>query len=128
MVCFRHAETVDGFSRDVEHELDVDATDESRGTARFRVIAVEMCGGGTGHGDHDVYPSGWRVTAVRVADKHEIIEFYQTGCFNCMVKEPEILGNVMDKTGAGFEVGLKLNADYIKYLRLKKKYEGGFDR
>ena len=78
----------------------VDATDKTRGRARFVVEATEMTGGGTGHGPGDVYPDGWHVTARRLRDDGaydpdgEVIRFYQTGCFNCMVEAPSIVGKM----------------------------------
>jgi hypothetical protein len=46
-------------------------------------------GGGTGHGDHDVYPDGWNVTARKLKNgKHDptgpVVSFYQSGSFTAM--------------------------------------------
>jgi hypothetical protein len=77
-----------------------DHIDESRTTAKFVVEWTGMDGGGTGHGPHDVYPDGWHVKARRLADdgsydpRGEVIEFYQSGCFNCMVEEVSVVGRM----------------------------------
>ena len=52
------------------------------GTMRWRVEKVQKTGGGTGMGDHDVYPDGHCVVA---SCGKLALRFYQTGCFNGMV-------------------------------------------
>lgn len=75
-----------------------DAYDPSRIKAKFVVEKTEMTGGGPAHGPNDIYPDGWQVTARRLRSddsydpKGELIRFYQTGCFNCMVKNPVVVG------------------------------------
>ena len=64
--------------------------------AKYVVEATAFTGGGTGMGPHDVYPDGHHVLARRLSKngvydpKAKAVEFYQSGCFNCMV-EPEKL-------------------------------------
>ncbi|MBT5023116.1 hypothetical protein HOK51_04380 [Candidatus Woesearchaeota archaeon] len=79
-------------------QLDVCAYDESRGESMFVVEKAHMGGGGTGHGLRDIFPDGWYVEARRLGGDGaynpggEVIKFYQSGCFNCMVREVEVVG------------------------------------
>ena len=58
----------------------------------YVVTRTEMTGGGTGHGMHDVYPNGHKVTCHKVADKDTVVSFYQTGCFTAMITDIEPVG------------------------------------
>jgi hypothetical protein len=90
--------------------IDIGAYDPTRGKAYFVVENVGMQGGGTGHGPNDIYPDGWHVEARRLNEKNEydprgeVIEFYQTGCFNCMVPLVNKVGKV---TGKKLEIKLE---------------------
>jgi len=81
----------------VSEECDVGAYNSGRGNAYFVVEAARYQGGGSGGGVNDVYPDGWHVEARRLntSQKYdpngEVISFYQTGFFNYMVKDPEIV-------------------------------------
>ena len=59
----------------------------------YIVTKTDMSGGGTGHGPHDVVPDGHHVTCRHTKHQFEV-QFYQSGCFNCMVRpgEVEIIG------------------------------------
>ena len=61
---------------------------------KWIVVKTAMTGGGTGHGPHDVYPSGHEVTCERVVERSYDykmrISFYQTGCFTAMIREGEV--------------------------------------
>ena len=81
-----------------EIKKDISAYDESRGKAEFVVEEARMEGGGhAGHSPGDIYPPGWRITARRLNNNGtynpdgEIIKFYMTGCFTCMVEQVEIV-------------------------------------
>lgn len=50
----------------------------------FYVKEVSYGGGGSGHGQHDIYPDGHFVTAFGLNCAKEI-SFYQSGCFNNMI-------------------------------------------
>lgn len=71
-----------------------------RGMARYVVVHTELSGGGTGHGLHDVYPDGWCVQARLLTNegqynsRGELITFYQSGCFRCMVENPLVVGTM----------------------------------
>ncbi|QQG41873.1 MAG: hypothetical protein HYV90_01005 [Candidatus Woesebacteria bacterium] len=72
-------------------EVDLGAYDPSRGNAEFIVEKASMEGGGTGMGPHDVYPDGWLINARRLSKAGvydpdgEVIRFYMSGSFTCMV-------------------------------------------
>lgn len=76
--------------------LDYGACDPSRATAKFVVESAAMGGGGTGHGAHDVYGDGWHIRARRLNKdgsfdpNGEVIGFYMTGSFTCMVEAKDI--------------------------------------
>lgn len=59
-----------------------------------------MEGGGTGHGEHDVYPDGWHVVARKLGKNEEYeprgqtLDFYQSGCFRDLKPEVEIVGKM----------------------------------
>jgi len=97
--------------RSIEDEIETAYVDETRGLAKFVVEKTAMDGGGTGHGPGDVYPDGWHIYARRLNEdgtynlKGEVIEFYQRGCFNCMVKEVKVVG----KMKINFTLDEKLN-------------------
>lgn len=55
---------------------------------KYIVIKTENTGGGCGHGPHDIYPDGHKVTCKRV-DKKFTVSFYQTGAFTAMIKDIE---------------------------------------
>lgn len=83
-------------------DINLSAYDESRGDAKFVVEAVALTGGGHGHGFNDIYPDGWNISARRLnkdgsySESNEIINFYTTGCFNCLIniKDIKILGKM----------------------------------
>lgn len=57
----------------------------------YVVIRTKMCGGGYGHGIHDVYPDGWFVECKKLKnEKFDTngleISFYQSGCFTAMIR------------------------------------------
>ena len=76
--------------------VELGAHDPSRAKAKFVVEVANIQGGGTGHGSGDVYPDGWHVQARRLNDdgtynpNGEIIRFYMSGCFTCMVKPKDV--------------------------------------
>jgi hypothetical protein len=78
------------------YTTDEAAYDPDRGSALFVVISARMGGGGTGMGPYDVYPDGWSVAAQRLDAEGkydrtgEVVRFYQSGCFNCMVEPGDI--------------------------------------
>jgi hypothetical protein len=56
----------------------------------FVVVETKLTGGGTGHGQHDVYPDGWQITAKRLKDGQydengDEIKFFQSGSFAHLV-------------------------------------------
>lgn len=57
----------------------------------FVVTKTSFSGGGTGMGDHDVYPSGHHVYCQRLNadgtfnEKGTKVSFYQSGCFTAMI-------------------------------------------
>lgn len=62
----------------------------------YIVTNAKMTGGGTGMGPHDVYPDGWEVTATRV-EGEDVIRFFQSGCFTCLIREVEVVGKAKHK-------------------------------
>lgn len=59
---------------------------------KYVVIKTSTEGGGTGHGNHDVYPNGHKVWCVKVDDKKVMIDFFQSGCFTAMIKDIKPVG------------------------------------
>ena len=62
----------------------------------FVVIKTALEGGGTGHGQFDIYPDGHHVYLKRLNngeyDKNgDEISFYQSGCFNNIVKDINVV-------------------------------------
>lgn len=62
---------------------------------KYVVEEARMDGGGTGHGSHDFYPDGWRVTSRQLdGDTYNpanpTISFYMTGCFTHLVLPEDI--------------------------------------
>ncbi len=77
-------------------DRDYGSPDLSRGKAEYVVIEASMQGGGTGHGQHDVFPDGWHIVAKRLKPgrkwdpRGEEIAFYMTGCFINMIAPDEV--------------------------------------
>lgn len=59
---------------------------------RYVVYKTSHDGGGTGHGSHDVYPSGHHVFCEKLDNRKRKVDFYQTGCFTCMIPDREPVG------------------------------------
>lgn len=64
---------------------------------RYVVVRTAVEGGGIGHGPHDVFPDGHRVTAERLEDDRRLyapprVSFYQTGSFTAMIEAIEPVG------------------------------------
>jgi hypothetical protein len=74
--------------------------DPSRVGARFVVERAEEEGGGEGMGRGDTYPDGHHVIIRRLFpdgsynDAGELLSFYQSGAFNCMIRNPKIVGHM----------------------------------
>jgi hypothetical protein len=77
------------------------------GRDRWVVVATVMTGGGTGHGPHDIYPDGHRLTLRRLLPGTDNIdwatpeeEFYQSGSFveKVMLNDPIALYNLEKRT------------------------------
>jgi hypothetical protein len=70
-----------------------------RAKACFVVEETGMTGGGKAM-FNDEYPDGWEITARRLKgsgaydEKGELIRFYQSGCFNCMIKKVTVVGKM----------------------------------
>ena len=58
----------------------------------YIVYKTTYDGGGTGHGAHDVYSDGHHVFCVKSDDRNVKIDFYQSGCFRCMIENIEPIG------------------------------------
>lgn len=61
----------------------------------YLVIKTDFCGGGTGHGQHDIYPDGHNVTCKKLRDgKYDAdgfeVSFYQSGSFTAMILPEEL--------------------------------------
>jgi hypothetical protein len=63
---------------------------------KYIVTKTVMDGGGTGHGPHDVYPNGHHVFCESLDGKRRV-DFYQTGCFTCMLTDIEPIGRAEKK-------------------------------
>jgi hypothetical protein len=61
-------------------------------TGKYIVDKTTTDGGGTGHGPHDVYPSGHHVFCHKVGHDHTRVNFYQSGCFTAMITDIEPIG------------------------------------
>lgn len=78
--------------------VELGANDPSRATAKFVVETANMQGGSHGFGDD--YPDGWHVRARRLSEdgsydpKGEVIRFYMSGGFTCVVNDVKIVGKM----------------------------------
>ena len=54
---------------------------------RYVVYKTSYDGGGTGHGPHDVFPSGHHVFCERLDDQSVKVDFYQSGSFTAMLPD-----------------------------------------
>lgn len=61
-------------------------------SGKYIVIKTEITGGGYGHGPHDVYPDGHKVTCVKADNESVKVSFFQSGSFTCMIKDIEPVG------------------------------------
>lgn len=65
---------------------------------RYVVVKIKRDGGGTGHGPGDVYPDGHHVFCEAMDNPDlPIIDFYQTGCFTCMITDIEPIATAEQK-------------------------------
>lgn len=71
----------DGWERKRADPINLSPTDADLDQHLFEVLETRMCGGGTGHGPHDVYPDGHQVVARELEAKKRLVRFYQSGCF-----------------------------------------------
>jgi hypothetical protein len=78
-----------GWTREVQEVIDLAIHDNQIANSDFLVLSVQETGGGTGHGYHDVYPTGHYVTAKEV-NGDRMVTFYQTGCFIGMLAPKDI--------------------------------------
>lgn len=75
-------------------------SDRTRVGAQYVVEDARMTGGGSGMGDHDIFPDGHHITARRLRPdgtydpQAEVVHFYQSGSFNCMIVDPKIVGKM----------------------------------
>lgn len=77
------------------------------GNKIYLVVGTHYSGGGTGHGPHDVYPDGWKISYVEMPEKSldtsedgvqltpeevdgETPHFYQSGCFTTYIDPKHI--------------------------------------
>ncbi len=88
-------------SRDGSYwQVDYSAIDSSRIDAQYVVEHTETSGGGTDYVRNDVFSDGWLVKARRLSangdynSQGELIQFYQSGRFNHMVTEVNVLGKM----------------------------------
>jgi len=71
--------------------------DSGRLVGEYVVADTAFDGGGTGHGPHDVYPSGHHVFAQKLADNGSYdpdgiqVDFYQSGCFTAMIEDVKVV-------------------------------------
>ena len=74
------------------HEVNLsdDQFDYYRGD--YVVVKAQYEGGGTGMGPHDIYPDGWHVFCVSVEKPERRVDFYQSGCFTCTIKDIRPIG------------------------------------
>lgn len=98
----QHLTNVRHKGRDSYEQVDIGAYDPSRGKALFVVEYAEKEGGQEGNrmNNHEFFPDGWLVRARRLNSDRtynpngELISFYQTGSFLCMVPEVELVDHV----------------------------------
>lgn len=89
---YRTESKADGWRRDIEEKIDCTVKNKDTLNAQFKVESVSYSGGGTGHGQHDIYPDGHYVTARKVGSCVNV-SFYQSGCFQGMI-HPEYISFV----------------------------------
>jgi hypothetical protein len=93
-------EEKDGWYRDRHLLLSTKYKDTNLKGSKWKVTKAVLCGGGTGHGYHDVYPDGHYVEAVHVGGT-QTVSFYQSGCFRGMVLPEDVTYEGKDKDSAG---------------------------
>jgi len=77
---------------------DLSAYNKSRGQANFIVEDARLS-----DGSGNDWPDGWRIIARRLSKdnfynpKGELIQFYQSGCFSCMIKEVNVVGKMQQQ-------------------------------
>lgn len=86
----------------VGHSYGIDKPAPQRAKAKYVVEDAKMDGGGgrNGRGPGDIYPDGWEVTARKLRPdgtynpKGEVIRFYQSGSFTCMIETVQLVGKL----------------------------------
>lgn len=63
----------------------------------YIVYKTTYDGGGTGMGPHDVYPDGHHVYAEKANNNKIKVDFYQSGCFTCMLPDIKPTGKAKRK-------------------------------
>lgn len=58
----------------------------------YVVTKTTRDGGGTAHGPGDVYPDGHHIWAQHTQYQNLKIDFYQSGCFTCMLPNKVAIG------------------------------------
>ena len=66
-------------------------------TGDYIVYKTAIDGGGSGHGEHDVFPKGHHVYCVSVEDESLMVDFYQSGEFTAMIKDIKPIGRAKQK-------------------------------
>ena len=62
---------------------------------RYVVYKTTYDGGGEGHGPNDTYPDGHHVYCERLSDPSVKVDFYQDGCFTCMLPNKKPVGKAV---------------------------------
>lgn len=71
--------------------------DTSIFVGEYVVVKANLEGGGTGHGQNDVYPDGWNVICKKLTPEGKYdengleVSFYQSGCFTVIHKPNTII-------------------------------------
>jgi hypothetical protein len=59
---------------------------------KYVVLKTSFDGGGSGHGPGDSYPNGHHVFCESTEAPKRKIDFYQSGCFTCMLPDLKAIG------------------------------------
>lgn len=89
----KHETKPGGWKRDIKMKLDVDASDPTRATSKFKVVSVkkEPVSTGSYGGRDDGYGGGPVITVKRLDGNGERIRYTRRCCYNTDVSEPAIL-------------------------------------
>jgi hypothetical protein len=83
-------------NKKVHHEVVLNKS-HSNLIGKYVVYKTAFEGGGTGMGDHDIFPDGWHVYCEKLTNPFIKVDFYQSGCFTAVIEKIEPVGKALRK-------------------------------